>query len=129
MYKNAVELVGFTGSEPEAKQTANGKPYTRLSLATKTSWLKGSERQERTEWHIIVVWGKLGEYAEHFTKGAHILVEGELRSREYEGEKGHVKTYEIVANRILNLRTGQRLNNIDADGPDGAEQALAGDPE
>ncbi len=123
MYKNQVELVGFIGAEPEPKQTTNGKPYTRFSLATKTSWLKGTERQERTEWHSIVVWGRLAEYVEHFKKGAHILVEGEIRSREYDGDKGHVKTYEVVASRILNLRPGQR-NNTPEDEP-----APAPDPE
>jgi single-strand DNA-binding protein len=109
MYLNRVELIGFLGSEPEAKFTPNGKAVTSFSLATKTSWMKGTERQERTEWHRIQVWGKLGEYAAAFKKGAHIRVEGELRSREYEVEGGgKVRTYEIVASTITNLRPGQR---------------------
>ena len=76
MYLNRVELIGFVGSEPEANLTPNGKAVTSLSLATKSSWLKGDERQERTEWHRIQAWGKLGEYAAAFKKGAHIRVEG-----------------------------------------------------
>jgi single-strand DNA-binding protein len=127
MYLNRVELIGFLGREPETKSTPNGKAVTSLSLATKTSWMKGTERQERTEWHRIQVWGKLGEYAASFTKGAHIRVEGELRSREYEADGGvKVRTYEIVANSILNLRTGQRNNTQETE----TEQAPAGtDPD
>ena len=56
-YLNRVELIGFLGREPETKSTPNGKAATSLSLATKTSWMKGTERQERTEWHRIqVIW-------------------------------------------------------------------------
>jgi hypothetical protein len=72
MYLNRVELIGFLGSGPEANFTPNGKAATSLSLATKTSWMKGDKRQERVEWHKIQVWGKLGEYAAGFKKGAHI---------------------------------------------------------
>jgi single-strand DNA-binding protein len=111
MYLNRVELIGFLGSEPEASFTPNGKAVTSLSLATRTSWMKGDERQERVEWHKIQAWGKLSEYAAGFRKGAHIRVEGELRSREYETAGGtKVRTYEIVASSIHNLRPGQRNN-------------------
>jgi len=116
MYLNRVELIGFVGSEPEANFTPNGKAVTSLSLATKISWLKGDERQERTEWHRIQAWGKLGEYAATFKKGAHIRVEGELRTREYETDSGvKVRTYEVVAGSITNLRPGQRVNNHGAE--------------
>ena len=109
MYLNRVELIGFLGSEPEANYTPNGKAVTSLSLATKTSWIKDGQRQERTEWHRIQAWSELGAYAAGFKKGAHIRVEGELRSREYESQNGaKVRTYEIVARSIHNLRPGQR---------------------
>jgi hypothetical protein len=65
-------------------------------------------------------WGKLGEYAAAFTKGAHICVEGELRSREYESNGAKVRTYDIVASSIINLRAGQRNQ---AETPDPAEAA------
>src|SRR5207248_7401198 len=78
MYRNNVELIGFLGSDAETKTTANGKTITTLSLATKTSYLKDGDRQEQTEWHRIQAWGRLGEYAAAFRKGAHICVEGEL---------------------------------------------------
>lgn len=121
MYLNRVELIGFLGSEPEASFTTTGKAVTSLSLATKTSWIKGDERQERTEWHSIQAWGKLGAYAAGFKKGAHIRIEGELRSREYEANGMKVRTYEITASAITNLRSGQRTTAQDAE----PEQASA----
>jgi single-strand DNA-binding protein len=80
---------------------------TTLSLATKASFVKDGERQERTEWHRIQAWGKLSEYAAAFKKGSQIRVEGELRSREYETDGAKVRTSEVVASSILNLRPGQ----------------------
>ena len=85
MYQNRLSLIGFSGREPEQKFTKNGAAYTVLSLATKTSWKNDNDEWEsRTEWHRIIAWSKLGEFALTLTKGAHLQVEGELRSREYE---------------------------------------------
>ena len=120
MYLNRVELIGFLGSNAETKTTANGETVTTLSLATKTSYKKDGERQQRTEWHRIQAWGSLGEYAASFREGAHICVEGELRSREYESGGAKVRTYDIVATAIVNLRAGQRNS---ASAPDPAEAA------
>ena len=108
MFLNKVELIGFIGSDAETKTTPNRKAVTTFSIATKTSYLKDGNRRERTEWHCVQVWGKLGEYAAAFKKGAHVRVEGELRSREYESQGAKVRTYDIVAISILNLRVGQR---------------------
>src|SRR5947207_13959767 len=108
MYRNNVELIGFLGRDAENKTTTNGKTVTTLSLATKTTYKKDGERQQRTEWHRIECWGRLAEYAASFRKGAHICVEGELRSREYESNGVKVRTYDIVASSIVNLRGGQR---------------------
>jgi single-strand DNA-binding protein len=108
MYLNRVELIGFLGSDAEGKATPKGKAVTNLSLATKTSYLKNGERHERTEWHRIECWGSLAEYAAAFRKGSHLCVEGELRSREYESNGAKIRTYDIVAAAIINLRAGQR---------------------
>ena len=69
MYLNKVELMGSLGSDGETKTTANGKSVTTFSLATKTSYKKDGERQERTEWHRVQIWGRLGEYAAAFQEG------------------------------------------------------------
>jgi len=108
MYRNHVELIGLTGSDAETKTTPNGKTVTTFSIATKTSYIKDGERRERTEWHRVQAWGKLGAYAAAFKKGSHICVEGELCSREYESNGAKVRTYDIVASSIINLRAGQR---------------------
>ena len=110
MYLNRVELIGFLGSDAETKNTPSGKTVTTLSLATKTSYKKDGERQERTEWHRIQAWGSRAEYAAAFRKGSHLCVEGELRSREYETDGVKVRTYDIVASAIVNLRAGQRTS-------------------
>ena len=116
MNLNRVELIGFLGSEPETTYTPSGKAVATLSLATKTSWIKDDERQERTEWHRIQAWAKLAEYAAGFKKGAHVWIEGELRSREYQTDNGtKVRTYVIVASSIMNLRPGQRISASESD--------------
>ncbi len=108
---NKVILIGNLGQDPEVKSFQNGGRIANLRIATSESWKdrQTGERKERTEWHSVTAWGKLAEYAAAFRKGAHIMVEGELRAREYSNAQGAtVHTYEIVANTILNLRPGQR---------------------
>jgi single-stranded DNA-binding protein len=81
------------------------KPCRNWSVSTAG---KDGERQSRTEWHRIQILGRLGVYAAPFKKGSHICVEGELRSREYESRGAKIRTYDIVASSIINLRAGQR---------------------
>ena len=87
MYKNHIDLIGFIGSDPEARQTSNGTAVTTFSLATKSSWKNDSGSYDsRTEWHRVVLWGKLAEAAAKLAKGAYVEVEGELRHRTYQKE-------------------------------------------
>ena len=83
--KNRITLIGFLGQDPETRSTPNGTVYTRFSLATNVSWKeKGSnEHKTRTEWHRVISWNKLAEWAGTLQKGAYIEVEGELRYSEY----------------------------------------------
>jgi single-strand DNA-binding protein len=83
LYKNRVELIGYLGHKPEL---VNG--HAVLSLATKTSWKdKGSDEwQSRTEWHRVIAWGPLVDAVKPFATGEYVLVEGELKSSEYERE-------------------------------------------
>ena len=89
MYRNRITLIGFSARTPEARTTNNAEAFTVLSLATKTSYKdkKTGEYINRTEWHRCIVWGKLAEYAKKIQKGAHLAVEGELRSREFNDKK------------------------------------------
>jgi single-strand DNA-binding protein len=109
MYQNKVNLIGFLGSDAEVR-TNNNRSITTLSLATKTSYKKDGEYISHTEWHRCVVFGKLSEFAGTLKKGAHILVEGELRSREYDSKKKGTKlrVWEIRVDSILKLDRAEK---------------------
>ena len=94
MYENRVELMGFLGNNPERKSTKNvGRTLATLSLATKTWWTgTDEERHEKTEWHRIIVWNGLAEYAaDKLKKGDHLYIAGTLVSNVYEKEVGKGK--------------------------------------
>jgi single-strand DNA-binding protein len=97
MYANRVSLTGFLGKNAETKTTRNNATFTVLSLATKRSWKEREtgERQSQTTWHRIIAWGKLGEYAAGLTKGAHLQIEGEIRTRDYVQKTGGRKSAEV----------------------------------
>jgi single-strand DNA-binding protein len=105
MYLNRLSIMGFLGADGEKKSTASGQTYTILSIATKTSWKDDQgEWQSHTEWHRAVVWGdSFADYAAGLKKGAHVLVEGSLRSREYEKDGIKHRVYECKADSILKL--------------------------
>ena len=109
MYQNKVTLIGFLGSNPEVR-TNNNRSFTTLSLATKSSYKKDDKYISHTEWHRCVVFGKLSEFAKTLTKGAHIQVEGELRSREYTSKKTDSKqrVWEIRVASILKLDRAEK---------------------
>ena len=110
---NKVILVGRLGADPEMKTTATGQIITRINLATSESWVnKEGERQEKTEWHRVVVWGKLGETcAQHLGKGRQCYVEGRLQTRSWETEKGEKRfSTEVVANQVLFLGSATHKN-------------------
>jgi single-strand DNA-binding protein len=87
MYKNHIDLIGFIGSDPEARQTSNGTALTTFSMATKSSWKNDAGAYEgRTDRHRVVLWGKLADAAAKLAKGAYVEVEGELRHRSYQKE-------------------------------------------
>lgn len=103
---NKVILVGNLGNDPDTKYTQGGMAVTRISLAT-TSVRNDREgnKQERTEWHRVVFFGKLGEIAgEYLRKGSQVYVEGELRYDKYTGQDGVEKySTDIVANEMQML--------------------------
>lgn len=99
---NRVILLGRLGQDPEIKQTPNGNSVVTLNLATTERWMKDGKRQERAQWHRIVVWGKLAELTAQYTqKGQQLVVEGRLESREWSDKQG-VKHYvtEVIASSI-----------------------------
>jgi len=115
MYQNKVILIGFLGNDAEVR-TNDNRSFTTLSLATKSSYKKDGQYISHTEWHRCVVFGKLSEFAGTLKKGAHLQVEGELRSREYETKKvgkkpAQKKTiWEIRVNSILKLDRAEKAS-------------------
>jgi single-strand DNA-binding protein len=91
---NKVMLIGNLGKDPELKMTTSGQPVCRFSLATTETWRNAQgEKQSKTEWHNVVVWGKQAEIAEKYLrKGKQILVEGRIQYREYTDQAGVKKT-------------------------------------
>ena len=103
---NKVTLLGNLGADPETKKTTSGQSITLFNLATSNAWTnREGQRQEHTEWHRIVVWGKLAETcAEYLSKGRKAYVEGRLQTRSWEDDKGQKRyTTEVVAFQVLFL--------------------------
>ena len=107
---NRVTLIGNLGADPELKYTQNGQAVLRLRLATSESFLNRSgERQQRTEWHTVIVWGKRGEALNTIlSKGRSICVEGRIQYRQWEDKDGNKRnTTEINAQNIVLLGGGR----------------------
>ena len=103
---NKVILVGNLGRDPETRYLPSGGAVTNVSLATSRSWKDrdSGEQKEKTEWHRIVFFNRLGEIAgEYLKRGSKVYVEGELRTREWEKEGQKHFTTEIVANEMQML--------------------------
>lgn len=101
---NKVMIIGNLGADPELRYTSNNQAVTTLSIATNEVWggRDGGERQERTEWHKVVVFGRTAENcANYLKKGRSVYVEGRLQTRDWEDKDGNKRyTTEIVANAV-----------------------------
>ena len=115
---NKVILIGNLGSDPELRFTPSGVQVANFSLATSESWTdKAGERQERAEWHRIVLWRRLAEVAgQYLKKGSKIYIEGKLQTRSWEDQNGQKRyTTEIVANSMEMLEGGQAAVTAEVD--------------
>ncbi|MGU9977259.1 MAG: single-stranded DNA-binding protein [Candidatus Oxydemutatoraceae bacterium WSBS_2016_MAG_OTU14] len=114
---NKVILVGNLGQTPEVRYTQNDKAMCNASLATTESWKdkESNERQERTEWHRLVFFGRLAEIAgEWLKKGAQVYIEGRLRTRKWQDQSGNDKyTTEVIVSEMNLL--GSRNNDAPKD--------------
>lgn len=103
---NKVILVGNLGRDAELRYTPGGAPVAKISLATTEMWNdKSGQRQERTEWFSIDIWGKQAEsLSEYLVKGKQVYVEGRLQSREWQDKEGvKRKTWDVRADRVVLL--------------------------
>lgn len=100
---NKVMILGNLGQDPELRNTSSGKAVGTLRVATTDTWTDASgQRQERTEWHTIVVWGRDAENSKKYlSKGRSVFVEGRLQTRKWQDKEGKDRyTTEIVADRV-----------------------------
>jgi single-strand DNA-binding protein len=103
---NKVMLIGRLGRDPETRYTSGGQAVANFSVATDETYKdRNGERQKRTEWHKIVVWGKQAEIAQQYLKkGSLIFIEGRIQSREWQDKEGQKRTsFEIVATNFRML--------------------------
>lgn len=104
---NKVILIGNVGVDPEVRYMPNGNAVATISIATTESWKdkQSGERQERTEWHRVVCFNRLGEIVgEYIRKGSKVYIEGSLRTRKWQDQQGQDRyTTEIVANDLQML--------------------------
>jgi single-strand DNA-binding protein len=126
---NKVILIGNLGQDPECRFMPSGGAVTNVTLATSESWKdrQTGQMQERTEWHRLVFFNKLGEIAgEYLKKGSKVYVEGSIRTRKWEGQDGQPRyTTEIVASEMQMLDgrgDGQAAGQQDYRGHSGSNQ-------
>ncbi len=127
MSVNKVILVGRLGRDPETRYTGGGQAVANFSVATDETYKdRNGERQKRTEWHKIVVWGKQAEIAQQYLKkGSLIFIEGRIQSREWQDKEGQKRTsFEIVANNFRML--GGRAEGAAAASAGGGAGARSG---
>ncbi len=127
MSVNKVILVGRLGRDPETRYTGGGQAVANFSIATDETYKdKNGERQKRTEWHKIVVWGKQAEIAQQYLKkGSLIFIEGRIQSREWQDKEGQKRTsFEIVASNFRML--GGRADGAAAGAGGGASRGGGG---
>jgi single-strand DNA-binding protein len=102
---NKVILIGNLGATPEVRYTQSGKAVTSFTLATTETWMKDGKKEEKTEWHKIVAWDRLGEICgEYLSKGSKVYIEGKIQTRPWEDKDGNKRyTTEIVAREMKML--------------------------
>ena len=116
---NKVMLIGNLGADPEIRYTPSGAAVANFNMATRAQWTtKEGEKQDRTEWHRIVAWRRLGEICgEYLHKGSLVYIEGRLQTRSWEDRDGNKRyTTEIVAQGMQMLdRAGQSAEALSTD--------------
>ena len=127
---NKVILIGNLGRDPEVRSTPSGQPVANFTLATSRRWRdKNGQKQEQTEWHTVVCWGKQAEIAgQYLTKGKQVYVEGRLQTRSWDDRNTGEKRYktEVICETFQML--GQRGGDFDSQGTGGGYSASPAQP-
>ena len=126
---NKVILVGNLGRDAELRYTPGGAAVATLNMATTEVWNdKAGQKQEKTEWHRVVLWGKTAEsLAEYLTKGKQIYVEGRLQTRQWDDKDGNKRyTTEIRSDRVVLLSGGGGGRGGGMSRSSGADEGMGG---
>ncbi len=120
---NKVTLIGHLGQDPDTRYTADGRAITNISIATTESWKdkQTGEKRDKTEWHRVVIFGKLAEIAkEYLHKGSLVYIEGKLQTRKWQDKSGQDRyTTEVV------IDFNGTMNMLDSKGSGGANYSKA----
>ena len=122
---NKAILIGNLGRDPELRYTQSGQAVANFTLATSESWTDkaSGQKQERTEWHRIVAWGRTGELcAQYLSKGRTVYIEGRIQTREWEDKEGQKRWTTEVNAQTVQFLGGPRGNE---DGPPAGDTAPA----
>ncbi|HAG0015840.1 TPA: single-stranded DNA-binding protein [Salmonella enterica] len=126
---NKVMLIGHLGQDPDVRYLPNGHAVAMLSLATSDTWKdkQTGEQKERTEWHRVVIYGKLAEIAgEYLRKGSQAYIEGELRTRKWTDQSGQERyTTEVV----VSMQGSMQMLGSRGNGGNGQQQGSQGQPQ
>ncbi len=126
---NRIIIVGHLGADPEMRYTQGGQAVCNMRVATSESWTdREGQKQERTEWHSISVWGKQAEFCgQYLSKGRQVYIEGRLQTREYVDKEGvNRKVWEIQADRVNALGGGGGSKDGDGSGGQGGGTQAGG---
>ncbi|EBS4547296.1 single-stranded DNA-binding protein [Salmonella enterica subsp. enterica serovar Newport] len=126
---NKVMLIGHLGQDPDVRYLPNGNAVAMLSLATSDTWKdkQTGEQKERTEWHRVVIYGKLADIAgEYLRKGSQVYIEGELRTRKWTDQSGQERyTTEVV----VSMQGTMQMLGSRGNGGNGQQQGSQGQPQ
>lgn len=125
---NSIQVIGRLGQDPEVKYLENGTPVARMSVATSQKWKdKNGERQERTDWHNVSVFGKMGDACGNYLrKGSLVMVEGQQQNNKFQDNEGNTKMApQIKANTVIFLdsKNGGNGGGDQGGGDDGIDDA------
>ncbi len=129
---NKAILIGNLGADPEMRYTQSGAAVATFNIATTETWVKDGNKEERTEWHRIVAFGRLGEICgEYLSKGSKVYIEGRIQTRQWDDKDGNKRyTTEIVAREMKMLspknQSGQS-GNFGPEEPPIAEPVMGDD--
>ena len=128
---NKAILIGNLGADPEVRYTQSGTAVANFNLATTETWTKDGNKEEKTEWHRIVAFGRLGEVCgEYLSKGSKAYIEGRIQTRQWEDKDGNKRyTTEIVARemKILTPKGASQGNSGPGDEPPLPEPSMGDD--